>query len=525
VIFAALLIAALLAACSGGNVDVAVQGPTITPFPPAQTEEAIRAHGTITGFGGLTINNVRYLANNAAVTINGSPGTLSDLRHGQVVTVHGRIDSGDQLGTANSIHFDANVIGPVERLDPSARQLTVMGQTVSVDSNTYFDSDIDSATFIGLAIGSVVEISGYADAAGQISATRIDEAAASAELHLIGEVANLDIGNLQFSINQLTLDYSNTLVIDLPGGAPANDMNIRAIGTMSNGMFMVERLSSAPVLSGGTGLRVQTAGVVTRFSSTADFDINGTAAAANAGTLYFNGDAGDLALNTELVIDGDFGANGRIRANRISFGRTVDPTVTLTFDVRDFTAIAVPTVFNVTVTQGTDYSVEVIVDAEAAHRIEVTRSGAELSMALAADDGNIHTLEAYVTMPVLERMDLTGVVYATLNDFDQAQMQLRVAGVSRLVGNGLSLENLTAEVAGVSRLDLGDIRPLDNASIDVSGVSQATLNMDVGATLTGSVNTGEGTGVSTLYYYGTDVAVNVATDGLSSVVHLGATKP
>ena len=38
-------------------------------------------------------------------------------------------------------------------------------------------------------------------------------------------------------------------------------------------------------------------------------------------------------------------------------------------------------------------------------------------------------------------------------------------------------------------------------NIDVGGVSQATLNMEVGSTLAGSVTTGQGTGNSILFYY------------------------
>jgi hypothetical protein len=87
------------------------------------------------------------------------------------------------------------------------------------------------------------------------------------------------------------------------------------------------------------------------------------------------------------------------------------------------------------------------------------------------------------------------------------------------------IDDLTASVSGVSLLDFGNIRPIGNANIDVSGVSQATLNMDVGSTMTGSVGTGQGTGVSTLFYYGTNVAVNVSKDPLSSIVRLGETRP
>lgn len=525
-IFAALLIAALLTACSGGGVDVSVQGPVIdSTFPPVQTSENIKARGAITGLGGVTINNVRYLTNNATVTLNGLPGTLSDLRHGQVVTVHGSINSGGLSGRANAIYFDANVIGPVESLDAARGRLTVMGQTVITDTGTRFDDGIDPASFAGLSIGAIVQVSGYANASGHVTATRIDPAPANGEFRLIGEVADLDFANLRFSVNDLTVDYSRALLIDLPGGAPANGMNVLAIGNMSGGRLGVERLAAAPDLSGNTGSRVQTAGFITRFNSPTDFDINGSAAAVNSATVFFNGNAGDLALNTELVIDGSFAANGRITANRITIGHVVNATTTLSYDFQNFTEISVPTVFSVSVTQGSTYSVEVIVDGEAANRVDVTQTGSTLNIALLDGNGNIETLEAYITMPVLDRMDLTGVVFATLNGFDQSQMDLRVAGVSRLIGEALTIDNLTATVAGVSRLDLGDIRPIINANIDISGVSQATLNMDVGSTMSGSLNTGQGTGVSTLYYYGTDVAVNVTTDGLSSIEHLGPTRP
>ena len=76
-----------------------------------------------------------------------------------------------------------------------------------------------------------------------------------------------------------------------------------------------------------------------------------------------------------------------------------------------------------------------------------------------------------------------------------------------------------------SFLDLGGSRPLAFADIDVGGVSQATLNMDVGSTMTGSVSTGQGTGASVLYYYGTNVNVDVTSDWLSRVIRLGGTRP
>jgi hypothetical protein len=113
----------------------------------------------------------------------------------------------------------------------------------------------------------------------------------------------------------------------------------------------------------------------------------------------------------------------------------------------------------------------------------------------------------------------------TLKDFNQMQMTVNVGGVSLLRGEGLLIGDLTATVSGVSLLGFGDIPPIGNATVDVSGVSQATLNMGVGSTLSGSVRTGQWTGVSELFYYGTNVNENVTTDSLSRLAQLGETRP
>lgn len=523
---AVLMTSVLLAAC-GGGVDVSIGSNANTNWPPLplQDSEAVIAYGEITGVGSITVNDVRYQTATATVTVNGEPAFMSDLRQGQVVTLSGRINEHGLTGTANSIRFDANVIGPVDGLDGDAQQLIVMGQTVTTDTGTRFGAGIDPSSYAGLSVGDVAQVSGYADASGAIRATRIELAANNAQPQVIGTVADLDLSNLLFRINRLTIDYSNALVIDLPGGAPADAMDVKVFGTIAAGRFEVQRLVAAPALAGSTGQRVLAAGVITRFGSAADFDVDHIAITANAGTSYHGGDSGDLALNAELVIDGNFASNGRIRAERITFGHAVVNTARRTFAFRNFTEISVPSVFKVTVTQGSDFSVEVLVDLAHEHRIDVAQNGERLSIALLPGNGNIRTLEAFVTMPVLDRIDLSGVSSASLYGFDQSRMTINVGGVSYLRGNALRIGSLTSSVSGVSRLDLVDMRPIGAADINVSGISQATLNMGVGSTITGSMQTGQGTGASTLFYYGTDVDVNVTMDWLSSIVWLGDTRP
>ena len=522
-----LFMLALVAACSGGNIDVAVGGVNFPPgsIPPFPNSEPVAAQGTITGFGDLTVNGTRYDALGASVLVDAEPAMLSDLKIGHVVTLTGDINPTGLTGRASTVHMHSRVNGPLEAIDAGNGRLTVMRQTIRLGPDTHYPADIDPATLDGLATGDRVRISGYADAAGAIRATRVETAATNAPLHLVGEVSGLDIANLLFDINQLTVDYANALVIDLPGGAPGNGMTVRAIGTLSNGLFVAEQLVSGPALTGNSGKRVQLGGIVTRFASMADFEVNDTAVSASSASAFTNGDSGDLQLNARVTIDGEFDTGATVRAEHITFGDVTSHAAILAYDFDGFTSISVPTVFGISVIQGSEYSVEVIVDEEAANRVAVTRDGATLTIALLPGDGRIETLEARVTMPVLDRIDLTGVVNARLYGFDQPEMTINVGNVSNLYGDALRIGHLQATVSGVSRMDLGDIRPIGQADVAVSGVSQATLNMDIGSRLGGSVSTGQGTGTSVLFYYGSNVTLDVVTGDNASLVWLGETRP
>jgi hypothetical protein len=526
----ALAFIGLVTGCSGSvSIDPTVNIPPVPSLPPPAATEAVAALGVISGLNSVTVNGVRYETDSTTVTVNGQLANMSDLELGQIVSLEGTIEVDNPRGTANRIDYEATVIGPVESIDAVLSQLVVMGQTVRTDADTVFDPGIDPNTFAGLNVGSNAQISGLLKANGDFVATRVEADTASTGVQVIGSVARLDLANMLFTVNRLTVDYGNATVIDLPGGMPVDGMFVIVRGSLANGILIVDEILSLYDWDVNLGERVQVSGLITRFESPDDFDINGFSTVANATTSFSNGTINDLAANALVMIDGELAeltASGdAILANAITFGSVLDPTTTMAFDFANFTEISVPTVFNVTVTQGSDFSVEVTVDEDVTDRIDVTQTGTRLSIALSQGNGNIETLDASVTMPVLNSIDLTGVANASGNGFNQTQMTVNVGGVSRLQGNALMISDLTANVSGVSLLDFGDIRPIGNANIDVSGVSQATLNMNVGSTMTGSVGTGQGTGVSKLFYYGTNVTVNVTTDGLSSVVILGETRP
>lgn len=210
-------------------------------------------------------------------------------------------------------------------------------------------------------------------------------------------------------------------------------------------------------------------------------------------------------------------------AREVTFGRPDFDRATLTFNFNDFTNISLDDLAVVTVIQDADFSIEVTADADVINDVQVSQIGDRVSFDL--NDSRIYN--AAVRMPLLNQIDVgdNALANVTLRSFDQMQMTVNLGGVSILRGEGLMIGVLAATVSGVSTLDLGDIPPIGNANIDIGGVSQATLNMAVGSTLAGSVTTGVGTGVSRLFYYGTDINLNVTTDAQSVVTRLGDTQP
>lgn len=484
---------------------------------------AVSAYGPITALNGATINGIRYSTNAAVVNVDGLPASVSDLKLGQLVELIGEVNYSDATGTAFEIDYSASVIGPVEHIDATLKQLIIMGQTVWTNADTVFDATIDPDTFAGLTLGASAQVSGYRNADDEIVATRIEPDTTTSGVQLIGPVTGLDLTNMLFSVNRLTIDYGNVVLIDLPLGMPTDGLRVIVRGSLSDGILLASEIASSGNLAATPGVRAHLGGIVTRFASMTDFDLNGLRIMTSAGTSFFNGLVGDLQANAEITINGEFGGSiDTLLANEVTFGRPVNDRSTSTFDFDNFTNISVRGLSRVTVVQGPDFSVEVSAGSAIIDDLQVTQSGDTVTF------GNDHTLmlNAFVTMPVLSRVDVAAgsLANVTLRNFDQAQMIVNVGGVSRLHGEGLRIGDLTATVSGVSSLDLGGIWPIGNANITISGVSQATLNMDVGSALAGSVGTGQGTGVSRLMYYGTDVNTDVSTDGLSRLIRLRSTK-
>ncbi len=156
----------------------------------------------------VSVKGVRFDTAQATITREGLPSKAADLRNGMVVTVQGVVDDAND-GRAAGIAYRDRVRGTLTAIDATHFQLTVLGQSVTVDRDTNIVDESTQAPleFTHLASGDYLEVSGFADAQNRVLATYIGRKPPVANYEVKGAVSQLDTGAKRFRIGGLTVKY------------------------------------------------------------------------------------------------------------------------------------------------------------------------------------------------------------------------------------------------------------------------------------------------------------------------------
>ena len=205
--------------------------------------------GSITGFGSVFVNGVKFDVNGATFDVDGDMDAMEGaLAIGMIVKVNGSID-GD-TGIATSISYDEELQGPISAVTPPdsvKRSLTILGDTVFVDSSsTTFDVDslLADTTFNinTIAVNNVVEVSGFFDSNGDLQATRIELKDIIFDPNSIVEVEGVIknyIDDSNFMVGNVFVDASSPSVID-GLNVLQNGLLVEVIGTYDAGTNTVK---------------------------------------------------------------------------------------------------------------------------------------------------------------------------------------------------------------------------------------------------------------------------------------------
>jgi hypothetical protein len=268
----------------------------------------------------VIINGVRYDTSNATFTVDGQAAMEANLAVGDVVLVRGTVNDDGVTGDADSVIFDDIVEGPITSIDITNDSFVVLGQLVTITVETSFDDSIDPAALDGLNIDDVVEVSGFVDSRGDVTATRIERKPPAGELEVTGIVSSLDAATSRFNINALVVDFSAAMLEDFPAGdiSDGDLVEVKGDDVAVSGELVATRLKfRGNDFVGEEGDRAEIEGFVTRFVSITDFDVFGFPVTTNNQTVFLNGTAFDLGLNRKVEIEGVIDANGAVLASRI----------------------------------------------------------------------------------------------------------------------------------------------------------------------------------------------------------------
>lgn len=312
---AALVVAG--AGCGGG-------GPQDSNAPANSQPTPTVVSGTITGFGSVIVGGRHFDTQSASIRLDDRSGTESELRVGHVVRLEGSFDDSRGRGAASLVEAHHAVDGPVQSIDVATNTMVVLGQAVRVDALTSFDDDIAPASLAGLAVGALVEVHGFRDASQVILATRIEREGAG-EFEVRGLVEQVDTAARRFRIAALTVDYSSAQLDDLPGGAPANGQLVEVKGTTldANGVLRATAVEGKNARVGTGNHQFEVEGLITRFASATDFDVNAQPVTTSSATRFERGTAADLALNVRVEVEGRV-VNGVLQASKVQFENEAD---------------------------------------------------------------------------------------------------------------------------------------------------------------------------------------------------------
>lgn len=291
----------VLAACGGGGGDPATLA---APTDTAVLSASVDVSGTITGFGSVIIDGVKYDDTQTSVSADINPvaptaGALTDLKLG--MRVEGKIKN----GVMTDLVMRASLVGPVAALDAIATSFVLYGQTVKASTSgatpTAFEGVQD---FAGLMAGDWVEVHGTVDANKALVATRIErkpQGDAAKGLRVGGVISALDTTAKTFKFNDTTIDYS-TATFKPAGAVPVNGATA-AVYSDQLPTAGVLKAKSIALTKPEEGKELRVGGRISAYTSLSDFTVSSVRVNASAATLE-GGVAADVVAGALVGIEG-----------------------------------------------------------------------------------------------------------------------------------------------------------------------------------------------------------------------------
>jgi len=276
--------------------------------------------GTITGFGSIIVNGIRY--NNDTATVLTSDDSVSSnpaLQLGMVVNIEGSAvttassTTGLPTATAYRITYGSEWIGPVS--NRAATTFQILDHTVDVLATTLFGGVVQQLS--ELRDTHFVEVYGYVDQVdGHIQASRIDVSTVQPSAYkLSGAITQINQVSGTANLGQTAISWSLPAV--LPSGLSSGDF-VRVVLDPSpvGAVWTATRIQlvSSPLsrLSADHDYEAEIHGSITAYQSSANFVVNGIPVNASAAQI-----TGTLAVGVQVEVEGSI-RSGQLVATKVA---------------------------------------------------------------------------------------------------------------------------------------------------------------------------------------------------------------
>ena len=303
-----------IAALAALLLAVGCGGGTSTDMPAGHA----LTQGTITGFGSIIVNGIRFDDSSAQVIDDdGQLHDKNDLKLGMTVKVDSSdIDRGSKSAKASRVRFGAQIVGRVSAISAATtpKTLTVLDQIVEIAATTVFD-DLPNG-FASIQVGDVLEIHALLNTANShYLAKRIEPKPGATVFKLRGVVANLDTTAKTFMIGGALIDFSGIAAADLPGNL-ANGQTVRVkLQTVKNAAGAWVAISiRAEEREMEDRDEAEVHGIITDFTSTTSFSVNGLPVDASK-AAFPDGTAG-IVKGASVEVEGAI-VNGVLVATKV----------------------------------------------------------------------------------------------------------------------------------------------------------------------------------------------------------------
>lgn len=248
--------------------------------------------------------------------------SLSTLATGQFVQINGLpLSSGGLYATRiEKIVAPAELIttGPIANLNTSSTTFKIGSSTVNFGSTT-----LAGMTSSELANGSVVRVRGQLSG-GVFAATKIQRwqapVAEGTPLSFAGVISGYTPLSSTFTVSDIAVNASAAVITGGNRNSLGNGVKVDAEGTFVNGVLRATKLKIRHIPGAGNLPSFSATGPITQFVSPSSFKVKGQAIdATQAGVVFVNGSAANLANSVPVSVIGNQVVNGVLIATQVTF--------------------------------------------------------------------------------------------------------------------------------------------------------------------------------------------------------------